>query len=124
MYESSIIAENIKKTAKASNIQLKDMLLDLSLNKNTLSNMYNGSMLKGDSLARIADYLDVSVDYLLGREPSSETKKDGSAEALPPDTALTPSQKQLVEFAESLTEEEIKKVLSYIRFVLSERDGK
>ena len=75
MYESSIIAENIKKTAKASNIQLKDMLLDLSLNKNTLSNMYNGSMLKGDSLARIADYLDVSVDYLLGREPSSETKK-------------------------------------------------
>lgn len=124
MYEASIIAENIKKTAKASNIQLKDMLLDLSLNKNTLSNMYNGSMLKGDSLARIADYLDVSVDYLLGREPSSETKKDGSAEALPPDTALTPSQKQLVEFAESLTEEEVKKVLSYIRFVLSERDGK
>lgn len=124
MYEASIIAENIKKTAKASNIQLKDMLLDLSLNKNTLSNMYNGSMLKGDSLARIADYLDVSVDYLLGREPSSETKKDGSAEALPPDTALTPSQKQLVEFAESLTEEEIKKVLSYIRFILSERDGK
>lgn len=124
MYESSIIAENIKKTAKASNIQLKDMLLDLSLNKNTLSNMYNGSMLKGDSLARIADYLDVSVDYLLGREPSSETKKDGSAEALPPDTALTPSQKQLVEFAESLTEEEVKRVLSYIRFVLSERDGK
>lgn len=124
MYEASIIAENIKKTAKASNIQLKDMLLDLSLNKNTLSNMYNGSMLKGDSLARIADYLDVSVDYLLGREPSSETKKDGSAEALPPDTALTPSQKQLVEFAESLTEEEIKKVLSYIRFVVSERDEK
>ena len=121
MYESSIIAENIKKTAKASNIQLKDMLLDLSLNKNTLSNMYNGSMLKGDSLARIADYLDVSVDYLLGREPSSETKKDGSAEALPPDTALTPSQKQLVEFAESLTEEEVKMVLSYIRFVISER---
>ena len=121
MYESSIIAENIKKTAQASNIQLNDMLLDLSLNKNTLSNMYNGSMLKGDSLARIADYLDVSVDYLLGREPSSETKKDGSAEALPPDTALTPSQKQLVEFAESLTEEEVKKVLSYIRFVISER---
>ena len=46
---------------------MKDMLLDLGLNKNTLSTMYNGSMLKGDSLARIADYLDCSVDYLLGR---------------------------------------------------------
>ncbi len=67
MYKSTNVAEIIKKTAKVTNIQLKDMLIELELNKNTLSNMYKGSMLKGDSLARIADYLDVSVDYLLGR---------------------------------------------------------
>lgn len=67
MYESTIVAENIKKRAKSLGMQLKDMLLELHLNKNTLSSMYNGSMLKGDSLARIADYLDCSVDYLLGR---------------------------------------------------------
>ena len=75
MYESGIIAENIKKTAKAKNIQLKDMLLELQLNKNTLSNMYNGSMLRGDSLARIADYLDCSVDYLLGRTDKPEVNR-------------------------------------------------
>ena len=67
MYEPNIVAERIKKIAKSKNIQLKEMLLYLNLNKNTLSNMYNGSMLKADSLARIADYLDCSVDYLLGR---------------------------------------------------------
>lgn len=67
MYESTKIAETIKNTAKTRNVQLKIMLEDLDLNKNTLSNMYNGSMLKGDSLAKIADYLDCSVDYLLGR---------------------------------------------------------
>ncbi|MDD6488485.1 MAG: helix-turn-helix transcriptional regulator [Clostridia bacterium] len=67
MYESTKIAETIKNTAKTRNVQLKTMLEDLDLNKNTLSNMYNGSMLKGDSLAKIADYLDCSVDYLLGR---------------------------------------------------------
>ena len=67
MYDPEKIADSIKNRAKERNIQMKDMLLDLGLNKNTLSTMYNGSMLKGDSLARIADYLDCSVDYLLGR---------------------------------------------------------
>lgn len=75
-----------------------------------------------EALSLIADYFEVSIDYLLGRHSPSETKKNDSAEALPPDTTLTPYQKQLVEFAESLTEEEVKKVLSYIRFVLSERN--
>ena len=75
MYTSNIVAENIKKTAKDANIQLKDMLSDLNLNKNTLSNMYNGSMLKGDSLARIADYLSCSVDYLLGRTDNPDINK-------------------------------------------------
>lgn len=67
MYKPTNVAKVIKKTAKAKNIQLKDMFIELELNKDTLSNMYRGSMLKGDSLARIADYLDCSVDYLLGR---------------------------------------------------------
>ena len=67
MYAPEKVAESIKNRAKERNIQIKDMLLDLGLNKNTLSTMYSGSTLKGDSLARIADYLDCSVDYLLGR---------------------------------------------------------
>ena len=67
MYESVFVAENIKAEAKAKGIQLKDMLSELNLKKNTLSNMYNGSMLRADSLARIADYLGCSADYLLGR---------------------------------------------------------
>ena len=37
--------------------------------------MYNGSMVKGDSLARIADYLDCSVDYLLGRTDNPEVNR-------------------------------------------------
>lgn len=75
MYESAKVAETIKWRSKANGIQLKDMLQDLHLNKNTLSNMYSGSMLKGDSLARIADYLDCSVDYLLGRTENPEVNQ-------------------------------------------------
>ena len=75
MYAPEKVAESIKNRAKERNIQIKDMLLDLGLNKNTLSTMYSGSMLKGDSLARIADYLDCSVDYLLGRTDNPEINK-------------------------------------------------
>ena len=57
---------------------MKDMLLDLGLNKNTLSTMYNGSMLKGDSLARIADYLDLSLIHIL----SAATSVKGGVPAL------------------------------------------
>ena len=75
MYESTKVAERIKCVAKSKGVQLKDLFSGLSLNKNTLSNMYNGSMLKGDSLGRIADYLDCSVDYLLGRTDNSEINR-------------------------------------------------
>lgn len=75
MYEPDKTAELIKCQAKSRKIQLKEMLLDLELNKNTLSNMYKGSSLKSDSLARIADYLDCSVDYLLGRTDIPEINR-------------------------------------------------
>lgn len=67
MYESAEIAKAIKKVAKSKKILLKDMFSDLGLNKNTMTNLYRGSMIGADSLAKIADYLDCSVDYLLGR---------------------------------------------------------
>lgn len=67
MYESAELAKNIKKVAKLRKVLLKDMLADLGLSRTTMSNMYHGSMIGADSLAKIADYLDCSVDYLLGR---------------------------------------------------------
>lgn len=75
MYKSDKIAERIKNTAKAKNIRLKEMLNQAGLNKNTLSNMYKGSMLKADNLAKIADYLNVSMDYLAGRTDNPDVNK-------------------------------------------------
>ena len=67
-YISSNIAEKIKTMAKIKKIQIKDMLKDCELGKNSLSSMQSGgSIPKSDTLAKIADYLDVSVDYLLGK---------------------------------------------------------
>lgn len=76
MYTSAEIAQKIKITAKSKNVIIKDMLAECGLSKNALSSMSSGgSTPKSENLAKIADCLGVSVDYLLGRtdEPKTET---------------------------------------------------
>ncbi len=66
LYISNNIAKRIKILAKSKGISVKKLLEDVGLGFNTMSNMKT-SMPKADNLAKIADYLDCSVDYLLGR---------------------------------------------------------
>ena len=75
MYNSLNIAEIIKNRAKTQKITIKDMLIELNLGSNTMSNMRHGRMLGSDSLARIADYLNCSTDYLLGRTDNPDINK-------------------------------------------------
>ena len=67
MYTSQDLAIRIKAIAKERNTVIKDMLAELSLGSNTMSALYHGKSIAFDSLAKIADYLNCSVDYLLGR---------------------------------------------------------
>jgi len=67
IYNSEKIADLIRDTAKNKNIVIKTMLLDCGLGSNAISNLRHGKFIASDSLAKIADYLDVSVDLLLGR---------------------------------------------------------
>lgn len=75
MYKSLNVAEVIKARAKQKGVILKDMLSELGLGSNTMSNMRHNRMIAADSLARIADYLDCSVDYLLGRTDKPEINR-------------------------------------------------
>ena len=76
MYDSIFIAERIKNMSKLKNILIKNMLEDCGLSKNTLSSMLSGgSTPKSENLAKIADYLDCSVDYLLGRTDFPEVNR-------------------------------------------------
>lgn len=74
MYNSNNIANNIKSIAKSKNVSVKKLLEDVGLGFNTMSNMKT-SMPKADNLAKIADYLDCSVDYLLGRTDKPDSHK-------------------------------------------------
>lgn len=74
MYESNKIAERIKDLARERGVSVRQMLSDVGLGFNTMANMRN-SVPKADNLAKIADYLSCSVDYLLGRTDNPEVNK-------------------------------------------------
>ena len=97
LYDSIALAENIKIQAKARNIQLKDMYAELGMSKGVLSNLRTGRMIAADSLARIADYLDCSMDFLMGR-------------------TVDPAVQRM-----ELTDEERQKVTDFLQFILSQR---
>lgn len=98
MYSSIEVAEKIKALAKEKNYQLKTMLDECDLSKNTLSSMLSGgSMPKSENLAKIADYLDCSVDYLLGRTDNP---------------TLAHKKSELVELFDQLTPEDQQKLLT------------
>ena len=72
MYDATEIALRINQLLKEKQLSQKDMLEKCDLSKNAISSMLSrGSMLRADNLARIADYLDCSIDYLMGRNHTS-----------------------------------------------------
>ena len=74
MYQSADVAARIKSVAKSKGITVKKLLEDVGMGFNAMSNMRT-SMPKADNLAKIADYLDCSVDYLLGRTYKPEVNR-------------------------------------------------
>ena len=83
MYKSSNVADRIKDMAKRRDTSVKAMLMELEMSLNTLVHMKN-SMPRADTLAKIADYLQCSVDYLLERTEEIPTAGTGQqAPSLP-----------------------------------------
>lgn len=67
LYKSSDIADRIKFKVREKNILMKDMLKACELGINTVSKLADGKDIYSKNLAKIADYLNCSVDYILGR---------------------------------------------------------
>ena len=87
MYNTQYTVERIKSRCKTKCIQVGKMLADCELSKNALSSMQSrGSWLQANNLAKIADYLNCSVDYLLGRTDNPEINKSNNIETYIPKT--------------------------------------
>ena len=75
-YKSDFVASRIESLLKSKKISARKMLLDCGMNKNGLYTMKTrGNLPRLDAVAQIADYLDCSVDYLLGRTDNPEVNR-------------------------------------------------
>lgn len=81
MYKSSEVADKLRSMAKLRGLAMKTVLSDAGLGQNMMT-MMRTSMPKADTLAKLADRLECSVDYLLGR--TSEMLTPGADQAPPP----------------------------------------
>ena len=76
MNNSQELANAIKLIAKSKNLPIGNMLRDCHLSINTLSSMQSGGYYpRLEAITKIADYLDCSVDYLLGRTDNLNSHK-------------------------------------------------
>lgn len=69
-------ANRIKEVAKSKGISIKQLLNNCELSINTISEMSKGKQISYISLAKMANYLDCSIDYLLGRTDIINVIKD------------------------------------------------
>ena len=77
MNNPQMIAEIIEKMAKDRSVSISTMLTELEMNKNALFTMKkSGYLPRAESLCKIADYLDCSVDYLLGRTDTPQVSQN------------------------------------------------
>ena len=75
MHSAQELSQCIKARARKMNISLKAPTDDCGLGVNALNQLTDKKGLSCFALARIADYLDVSVDFLLGRTDNPEVNR-------------------------------------------------
>lgn len=83
-------------------ITITNLALELGISRSNVTNWKNGSIPKSDKIQKIAEYFNVSTDYLL-------TGKEASADDL---KAADPLREELLNIAKGLSEENQKALLA------------
>ena len=96
MYDTNKIAERVKSCAKSRGIRLGIMLKDLGLGVNAISQLSAGSGMSYLDFAKVADYLSVSIDYLLDRDSFSSSGPADEQELIAQYRKLDAEQKEAI----------------------------
>ena len=109
MYTSTKLAKNIKERAKEIEITIKELLEECELNRNAINELSKGKAIAFDSLAKIADVLECSIDSLVGRNtiyPRDEKEKQ--------------DEERLITIYSKLTEEGQRAIMNFAEFTASD----
>ena len=89
--------------------------LDLSLSKATATKWKNGSIPSGETLQKIADYFNVSTDYLLGNEQKKiATDKDDEIQEMIEELKNRPGMRILFSKTRNATKEDLEKIIQMV----------
>lgn len=106
--------ETLKKLCTERGIRVTNVISELGMGTGNLSSWKSGNIPKGDTLSKIADYFNVTTDYLLGR---TEQKMAAPSEDETAALLQEPYMKEIYETLLRLTPESRKLVLAQIRAV-------
>ncbi len=110
----TVFLKNVLYLLEKANISKNKLLTDLNLGKNSFVNWERrGTIPNGETLSKIADYFNVTVDYLLG----TETK---------PSAAVTDDDLKFALFngADGITDEMFEEVKAFAKFVKNREEAK
>ena len=116
MRNAQELAELIKSLAKSQKKSVSLVLQECGLNKNALFTMQsNGFFPRAEAIYKISDYLNVSIDYLLG-------KTDSSQHVIQPETALNFNEKKMLDIFGKLTETEQLRLIIHMTDYIADKE--
>ncbi|MCL2697030.1 MAG: helix-turn-helix domain-containing protein [Oscillospiraceae bacterium] len=110
--------ERFNELAKKENTSVNAIAKVLVLSSGSVTAWKNGTKPSVSTVYKIANYFNVSTDYLLGRT-DDPTPKD--AEAILEGLPLSPEQQELLNLVSNFNEVELLEVLNHVRYVKSKR---
>lgn len=109
------LVSKIKELGRIKDMSLQAIEAEIGLGINTIYK-WDKTLPSADKLQKVADYFDVSVDYLLGREPSDETA------AMLEYLHKNPDIRVLLSSSSKLEKEDLDAVVAIVKRMNKERD--
>ena len=111
---------SIDKLCRARGINVSIMCRDTGVSRGSLGDIKSGrkKSLSAESLSKIANYFNVSVDYLLG---NNENKEDAELRDLLEELRSDPNKRMLFSIAKGATAAEIREAVEIIEAIKRNR---